>query len=273
MKLFEKIRWYLMNLRNLFIASIRIFTHCLLHPRKMGSLFFSFFSILNEFYQSSYGGLHNFEDTDFFKKLKENLIFARCNTFNAELVVTRIGETQVLAALVVQLQPSSVFEIGTYNGFTTLHFAYNTPDDAVIYTLDLPPDYEIRTKSDKSNYSYDDFLVVELSKQNINSRIFKKDRHGQKIKELFGDSMNYDFFPYYGKIDLVFIDGNHSYPFVRSDTENAFKMLSARGVIIWHDFDYIIHRDVFKYLNSLVEFHKIYHIPGTRFAIFGKKLL
>jgi predicted O-methyltransferase YrrM len=238
----------------------------------MGGLFFPLFSTINEFYQSTHGGLYNFEDTNFFKRLKEEQIFCRCNTFNAESVVTRTGETQILSSLIMRLRPRKVFEIGTYNGFTALHFAYNTPDDAVIYTLDLPADYEIKVKAEKANYSYDDFLVVELSKQNINNRIFKKDRHGGKIRELFGDSMRYDFSPYYGNIDLVFIDGNHSGPFVRSDTENAFKMLSDRGVIIWHDFDYIIHRDVFKYLNDLVKVHKIYHIPGTRFAIFGKQL-
>jgi hypothetical protein len=49
-------------------------------------------------------------------------------------------------------------------------------------------------------------------------------------------------------------------------------MLSERGVIIWHDFDYIIHRDVFKYLNKLSEQYPIYSIPHTRFAVYGKDL-
>ncbi|MBL8012699.1 MAG: class I SAM-dependent methyltransferase, partial [Candidatus Omnitrophica bacterium] len=75
-----------------------------------------------------------------------------------------------------------------------------------------------------------------------------------------------------GKIDLVFIDGNHSYEFVKSDTENALEMLSEKGVIIWHDYDYIIHKDVFRYLNKLAKTHKIYSIPHTRFAIYGRQL-
>jgi predicted O-methyltransferase YrrM len=186
-----------------------------------------------------------------------------------EASVTRPNETQILATLTCEFQPKTVFEIGTYNGFTTLHFAYNSPDDSKIYTLDLPPDFEVK---DKVHYSYDDLLVVELSKKNIARRVYKNDPMARKIVELFGDSEKFDYSPYYGKIDMVFIDGNHSYPYVKSDTENAFRMLSDRGVIIWHDFDYIIHRDVFKYLNRLSEDHKIYSIPHTRFAIYGKKL-
>jgi predicted O-methyltransferase YrrM len=271
MKLARKILWYMMNLRNLCIACVRIAFYGLSHPNKIGMLFFSFFSSINEFYQFSYGRLYNVEETEFFKELKQNLVFARCNVSGMESVVTRSGETQMLAALVAKLKPRTVFEIGTYNGFTTLHFAYNTPEDATIYTLDLPPDYDITSKKEKAQYSYDDLLVVELSKQNINNRLFKKDTQGKKVKELFGDSLKFDFSPYYGKIDLIFIDGNHSYSFVKSDTENAFKMLSPKGVILWHDFDYIIHRDVFKYLNTLVKTHKIYSIPGTRFAVYGKQ--
>jgi predicted O-methyltransferase YrrM len=186
-----------------------------------------------------------------------------------EAIVTRPNETQILSTLTCAVKPKTVFEIGTYNGFTTLHFAYNTPEDSKIYTLDLPPDFEVK---DKIHYSYDDLMVVELSKKNIARRVYKNDPMGRKVVELFGDSEKFDYSPYLGKIDLVFIDGNHSYPYVKSDTENAFKMLSDRGVIIWHDFDYIIHRDVFKYLNDLSQEHKIYSIPHTRFAIYGKNL-
>ncbi len=266
-----KILWYLMNLRNLCIACVRIFVYCLTHPRKAGVLFFSFFSTINEFYQVSHGRLYNWERTQFFQKMREARVFGRCNAFNMESVVTRIGETQILSALVAYVKPRTIFEIGTYNGFTTLHFAYNTPEDATIYTLDLPPDYEITPKDGK--VSYDDLLVIELSKQNIDRRFYKKDPHGRKIKDLFGDSQTFDYKPYHGKMDLVFIDGNHSYDFVKFDTENAFKMLSPSGIIIWHDFDYIIHRDVFRYLNGLVKTHKIYSIPGSRFAVYGKQLI
>jgi predicted O-methyltransferase YrrM len=264
-----KIAWYLVNLRNLIIAAIGTLIHCVLHPKQFAKLFFSLFSTLNEFYQVSHGRLQNFEDSPLYGIIKKDNVFCRSNVFNIEAIVTRPNETQILSTLACALKPRAVFEIGTYNGFTTLHLAYNTPEDSKIFTLDLPPDFEVK---DKTHYSYDDLQVVELSKKNIARRVYRKDPLNRKIVELFGDSEQFDFSPYYGKIDMVFIDGNHSYPYVKSDTENAFKMLSEQGIIVWHDFDYIIHRDVFKYLNQLAREYKIYSIPHTRFAIYGKKM-
>lgn len=264
-----KISWYLANLRNLLIVCARVFIHCCVHPKEFYRLSFFFFSTLNEFYQVSHGALDDFEKTRLYARMKSRMILARSNVLNVETFVTRPNETQTLATLVCHRQPKTIFEIGTYSGFTTLHFACNSPEDCKIYTLDLPPDFELR---DKRNYSYDDLMVVELSKKNIDRRVYKQDPAGRKITELFGDSKIFDFSPYYGKMDLVFIDGNHSYQYVQSDTENAFKMLSPEGVIVWHDFDYIIHRDVFKYLNSLAGRRQIYSIRHTRFAIYGKNI-
>ena len=68
-------------------------------------------------------------------------LFARSNYFNVDDQVARPMESQVLAALTSYFQPKTVFEIGTYSGFTTLHFAYNTPPETKIYTLDLPADH------------------------------------------------------------------------------------------------------------------------------------
>ena len=264
-----KISWYLANLRNLLVVCVRVFIYCCIHPREFYRLSFYFFSTLNEFYQVSHGALEDFEKTRLCAQMKSHMILARSNVFNAEAFVTRPSETQTLAALVCHLRPRTIFEIGTYNGFTTLHFAYNSPDDCKVYTLDLPPDFELK---DERNYSYDDLMVVELSKKNIARRVYKQDPLGRKITELFGDSEKFDFSPYYGKMDVIFIDGNHSYRYVESDTENAFRMLSPNGVIVWHDYDYIIHRDVFKYLNSLARRHRIYAIRHTRFAIYGKNI-
>lgn len=266
---FKKVGWYLFNLRNLLVVCVRVFIHCLFHPKEFYRLFFAIFSISNEYYQVSHGKLENFETTSLYKEMKNHTLFVRSNVFNMESIVARPNEISILATLAYQLKPKTVFEIGTYNGFTTLHFAYNAPEDAKIYTLDLPADFEVK---DKIHYSYDDLMVVELSKKNIANRIYKKDPMEGKVVELFGDSEKFDFSPYYGKIDLVFIDGNHSHDYVKSDTEHAFKMLSENGVILWHDFDYIIHRDIFKFLNNLAQQYKIYSIPHTRFAIYGKKL-
>lgn len=273
-KKLREVFWYARNLRNLSIAVIRLSFYFLHHPKKFSRLLFSLFSTINEFYQYSHGPLYSFETTRTFAELKKNLVFAKCNFFNTDPSISRPIETQVISSLVEYLKPKKIFEIGTYNGFTTLHLASNTPEESIVYTLDLPADFgkQFSRKKRLEGYSYDDLLVVELSMKNRNSRIFRHHPCRKKIVELFGDSLNFDFSPYYKKMDLVFIDGSHSYKYVRSDTQNAFRMLTDKGVIIWHDFDYIIHRDVFKYLNQLVKIHRIYSIPDTRFAIYGLAL-
>jgi len=235
----------------------------------MPSFFFAVFALINEFYEESHGKLKNFEETNAFKDICNNSIYIKSNVFNTDSKVTRPLETQILSALVYYFSPQNIFEIGTYNGFTTYHFAINSPPNCKIYTLDLPANFN----TDKTQgYSYDDLMVVKLSLEYTQNRIFQRYPEKDKIIELFGDSSQFDYSAYHGKMDLIFIDGNHSYEFVKSDTENALKMLSDRGVIIWHDYDYIIHRDVFEYLNEFSKTHKVFSIPHTRFAIYGPQL-
>ena len=268
----EKFFWCLDKIWNYIFVNIRILIYGLFHPRKILELSFSVYSTINEFYKVSHGQLLHFEDSEFFKKISKEFIFAKCNVFNRDANVTRSAESQVLAALVQAFDPQSIFEFGTYNGFTTLHLAENSMEDAIVYTLDLPKDFDLSKASQRFSYSYDDKQVVRLSMNHIEDRLYKGQSQERKIKELFGDSYFFDFTAYHGKIDLIFIDGNHSYQFVKSDTENALKMLSPKGVIVWHDYDYIVHKDVFKYLNELSKELPIYSIPHTRFAIYGKHL-
>ncbi|HUL74544.1 MAG TPA: class I SAM-dependent methyltransferase [Vicinamibacterales bacterium] len=59
----------------------------------------------------------------------------------------------------------------------------------------------------------------------------------KNVVHLGHDSRTFDFAPYFGTCDLVFIDGDHSYDGVRSDTAHAFRLLrDDRSVIVWHDY-------------------------------------
>ncbi len=271
--LYSKIKWYLNNLFNLCKAVARIFIYCLFHPKQFSKFLFPIFVAINDFYQSSHGELFSFEKTNTYQALRANRVIAQCNFFNSDPTVTRPVETQVLSSLVRHFQPKTIFEIGTYNGFTTLHLALNAPDDAKIYTLDVPENFDLQAKNQRlPQYSYDDYLVVDLSKRNIHQRMFHDTPCQYKITEIFADSMQFDFSAYTKKIDFIFIDGSHAYDYVRSDTQNALKILSPNGVIIWHDFDYIIHRDVFKFIKSLSKKLPIYSIAHTRFAIYSPRI-
>jgi predicted O-methyltransferase YrrM len=48
--------------------------------------------------------------------------------------------------------------------------------------------------------------------------------------------------------DVIYIDASHSDSAVKSDSENAFRMLKDSGIIIWDDYCY---PGIWKYLNEL----------------------
>lgn len=269
----KKVFWYINRLALLCVVCFRLLIYSLTHSKEIMKLLFSFYLTVNEFYQVSHGKSRNFQKTEMYKRLVKKKIFAESNVFNTDSNVARGIEIQALSGLVCGVAPKTIFEIGTYHGFTTLHFAVNSPGDCQIYTLDLPLSHKNEQKEKMHEFSYDDMYIIELNMNNNGNRIYHNHPQAFKIKELYGDSMRFDFSPYYGKIDFIYIDGNHSYPFVKSDTEKALKMLSKNGTIVWHDFDYIIHRDVFEYLNDFSKTYEIYSIPNTRFAIYGKNLV
>ena len=84
--------------------------------------------------------------------------------------------------------------------------------------------------------------------------------------------MTFDYSPYHGRVDFVFIDGNHSIRYVASDTEQALKMLAPGGVILWHDYEQI-HPKLVRYIDSLTERFHIYYIEWTRYALLLPKEL
>lgn len=58
-----------------------------------------------------------------------------------------------------------------------------------------------------------------------------------KITQVFGDSATFDYGPHLNQTDLVFVDGAHSYDYIRKDTEHAVRLLRhGHGVVAWHDY-------------------------------------
>lgn len=139
-------------------------------------------------------------------------------------------ELEVIASLVRANAPQVIFEIGTFDGRTSLNMAANAPEGATVFTLDLPPEGLGSTA-----------FPLELNED----MYVKKERSGARfadavkrynIVQLLGNSGTFDFAPYYGKVDFMFIDGSHAYEYVKSDTIAALKMVRKGGIIIWHDF-------------------------------------
>ena len=78
----------------------------------------------------------------------------------------------------------------------------------------------------------------------------------KQITQLYGDSAAFDFSPYEGKMDVVFVDGAHSAAYVKSDTEVALRLLKPEGgLILWHDYSSYDWRELTVAMNELYEEH------------------
>jgi predicted O-methyltransferase YrrM len=162
-------------------------------------------------------------------------------------MVVPLGELLILGAVCRHLQPRRIFELGTYTGSSTLVMAMNAPETTELITLD-----------------YNTSEIVGSA--------FRGTAHALNIRQLHGDSREYDYEPYLGDIDLILVDANHTYEFVKADTDTAFRLLKPGGVIVWDDYRWLdIHSEcqgVTFCLNELQRSHPVFHITGTRFAIY-----
>lgn len=161
------------------------------------------------------------------------------------------------------LKPRVVMEIGTLTGYTALHFALNSPETAKIYTLDLPMEEKV-TPQLKTTVVDETHIETHRGQRRY---AFENTEVAGKVTCLFGDSAAFDFTPFHGKVDFFFIDGAHSYEYVRSDTLNALKCCHPGSVIAWHDFGRVGINGVSKWILELAKEHEIYSVPGSSLAV------
>lgn len=177
-------------------------------------------------------------------------------------------KTIVINELIKRFNPKNIFEIGTFDGRSTLNMAANCAEETKIYTLDLPKDKLEFTK----------LQIVSDDKKYIDKKIigakYLGTKYKNKISQLYGDSATFDFSPFYNMVDFIFTDGSHSYEYLLNDSKQALKLLrNKQGIIIWHDYDTVWWDGVTRALNELYiepnEFKNLKHICGTSFVCLG----
>lgn len=178
-------------------------------------------------------------------------------------------ELLLIAQLVASRRVEQVFEIGTFDGRTTLNLAANLPASGRVYTLDLPPQ-QLKQTGLRIASGDENFIQKERSGSRFVGSAFE-----QKIVQLYGDSATFDFAPYEGKMDVVFVDGAHSYEYVRNDTQIALRLLkSGGGMILWHDYGSRWWKDLTRALNDMhreiPEFDRMRHIRGTALVVWER---
>ena len=165
----------------------------------------------------------------------------------------RLDEEVILGLAVQELKAKQIFEIGTFNGQTTKRLAEAGGIDASVYTLDVSP-----AEVDAFNISY--FKGHQIGEK------FRGTPVESRVTQLTGDSMTFDFSPYFGKMDFVFVDAAHTYRSGIVDSRTALKLVRPGGVIFWHDFrpkwSALVHG-----IREATEGYPLMRLNATTFAV------
>ena len=158
---------------------------------------------------------------------------------------TPITDQVMLAKLARLLRPKNILEVGSFRGYTARLLAENTASDCVIHALDINPDHgEAYLKSP------------------LKSRIR---RHIGALKDRAPESLKGISF------DLVFVDADHQFEAVESDTRTILPLLAEGGAIVWHDYSdwgwMSSWNRVPEFLHNLSKEIPVLTIPGTTLAL------
>lgn len=161
-----------------------------------------------------------------------------------------LKEVATLAYLMRATNPQTAFEIGTFRGRTTLLLARNGPAEGRLFTLDLPQS-QVRHQVGEA---------------------FAGTPEAKNIEQCSGDSRSFDYTPWKGKCDFVWVDACHEYEWVVPDTKSAFALCKPGGWIAWHDYRHTAWwSGVTRHLREFHrEFPQITHIKGTSIVVLQK---
>jgi predicted O-methyltransferase YrrM len=152
-----------------------------------------------------------------------------------------------VCAIAKYLQSAKIFEFGTYMGRTTFYLAQTTPE-CFVHTLNLP---------------------VALSGEYAPYIGAYWERRGKpsNIHQLFSNSRELDVESLRGQMDLVFIDGDHSFEMVENDTRKALALLKPGGMVVWHDYAAKT-PGVYNFIERFSLERSVFHIKNTALAVY-----
>lgn len=171
-----------------------------------------------------------------------------------------LPELALLAYTIKRYNIRRFFEIGTYKGTTTLTIAANMHPEGHVYTLDTPTVPRDLDDKDKR----------WCKPETVGEEFRDKPGNKEKITQLWGDSRYFGFGQFYGKMDMVFVDGAHDYKTAMSDIKNALRMIKPGGIIAVHDFAVWYPTVMSAVLDTIEE--PFYTFSWTTVMMYGNKL-
>jgi len=173
-------------------------------------------------------------------------------------------ENVILIKFLNIINPSRIFEFGTYRGETARliieNLDFQSNNDRKLYTLDL---------ADLTNITFDS-NDKDLAIHSINSdKVYLSSEKNNSVIQIYCDSLEFNPDSIDHKFELILVDANHSYKYVKNDTEKALKMIKKeKSVILWHDYNNPEFPDLSNYLDKLAANGlDLYHIEETMLCV------
>ena len=136
------------------------------------------------------------------------------------VIAMPIRQAAYLFGLIRQMKAQTVVEIGRYKGGSTLTIAAAMKGEGRFWSIDNG-EKEDRIFGYKSSRSFDQQI------SDICSRL------GLRVNLLVGDSYTIEIET--GEVDVVFIDGDHSYEGVKNDFERFGRRVRVGGALLFDD--------------------------------------
>ena len=159
------------------------------------------------------------------------------NPKRTENFVINFERGMLLYALIAKIQPKTVLEIGTAEGYSTLCMAWAMTDYKIkgkIFTVDPKPHNQPIERLIKIS-DYDKTVKMSLSTEDL----WKKFASSEWIKKIevitgySGEILKNKQFP---KIEFCYIDGSHVYEAVKHDFFATLKLVSEKFNILFDDY-------------------------------------
>jgi len=161
-------------------------------------------------------------------------------------------KVRTFCTAVQSAHPSKLLEIGVFNGGGAKLMIQAAKDcgvkDIIYYgfdTFDGPP---VREPNATKEIGHMEAVKQLLDSLNVKYKLFKGD-----TTETFPKAV-----PKLPKMDFIYIDGGHSYDTVKSDWENAEKLLHSKTIVVFDDYD---QDGVAKVVNTLKERYSVKIVP------------
>jgi predicted O-methyltransferase YrrM len=174
------------------------------------------------------------EQTERFKDLGLNWQEARQEVErilgkNTEISSHRSEHYELIMAISKKYKPKRILEIGTAEGDFTTFLATIFPD-AKVETIDLP-------SSDKRFWNATTDLASTKKAKIVRSEVDQRDQKLAKFRNIRFREVNSLSLTFQetDKYDLIWVDGDHTYPVVSIDIANALRLLNTGGMLGFDD--------------------------------------